>query len=164
MGHEGRTRDDTGAVVVEFAFMGVLLLTLVFGIIQFGLVLSFKQDMTRAAAEGARAGAVALPVGAQTPEEAARDAAHAAVKEAVTRFGGSFDTDDPDDPDHGCQRDGMSCPTPVVAPCANEPAKTCVSVTVQHDYDTHPLFGRVPLIQELLPDTVSATSVARINQ
>ena len=42
-------------------FVMVLLFTLVFGIISFGLILSFKQDMTRAAAEGARAGAVAFP-------------------------------------------------------------------------------------------------------
>jgi Flp pilus assembly protein TadG len=151
-------------VVVEFAIVSVLLMTLVFGVIQFGLLLSFKQDMTRAAAEGARAGAVALPVGAQTPEEAARDAALAAVKEAVPAFGGSFATSNPDDPDHGCQRDGMSCPTPTVAPCVNEPTKTCVTVTLHYDYETHPLFGRVPLIQEFLPQTVAATSVARINQ
>lgn len=159
-----RARGNSGAVVVEFAIMAVLLLTLVFGIIQYGLVLSFKQDMTRAAAEGARAGAVALPIGTQTPEEAARDAAYAAVKEAVPAFGGSFATDDPDDPDHGCQRDGMSCPTPVVQPCVNEPTKTCITVTLTYDYENHPLYGRIPLIQEFLPKTVASASVARINQ
>ena len=56
-----RCTDDGASSMVEFAFIMVLLLTIVFGIINFGLILSFKQDVTRAAAEGARAAAVAFP-------------------------------------------------------------------------------------------------------
>jgi hypothetical protein len=44
---------------VELSFAIVLLLVVVFGIITFGLILSFNQGMTQAAAEGARAAAVA---------------------------------------------------------------------------------------------------------
>lgn len=158
-----RCATDDGAALVEFTLVSILLLTLVFGIISFGLILSFKQDMTRAAAEGARAGAVAVPVGAQTPAQAAREAAHKAVKEAVIEFGGGFAASNPDAAGKGCQRAGMSCPVPTVAPCAAEPAVQCVTVTVEYDYDTHPLFGRVPLIEQAMPNRVAATSVARIN-
>lgn len=159
-----RLRSDDGAALVEFAFVSIPLLLIVFGIIQFGLILSFKQDMTRAAAEGARAGAVALPTGTQTPAAAAQAAADQAVKEAVTQFGGGFATDNPSEPGRGCQRDGMDCKAPVVAPCTAEPSLLCVTVELEYDYDDHPLYGRVPLIQVFLPDTVSATSVARINE
>ncbi len=152
-----RAAGDSGTALVELAFVSVLLLTLVFGIISFGLILSFKQDMTRAAAEGARAGAVALPVGAQTFEDAATTKAEAAVREAVLEFGGSFST-------AGCDRAGMSgCDTVVVAACDEEPLVDCVTVQLAYDYDAEPLFGDVPLLSAFLPDIVEATSVARIN-
>lgn len=151
-----RARGEDGAAIVEFTLVAVLLLTLVFGIIQFGLILSFKQDMTRAAAEGARAGAVAVGVGGQTVAEAAVQRADAATREAVEAFGGSFSG-------VGCAREGMDCGTPVVAPCTAEAGYDCVTVTLTYDYDNHPLFGRVPIIEAFLPDQVKAESVARIN-
>jgi Flp pilus assembly protein TadG len=151
-----RARGDDGSAVVEFAFVGVLLFTLVFGIISFGLILSFKQDMTRAAAEGARAGAVALPVAPQTFADAARADADAAVDDAVKEFGGSFSGT-------GCAKTGMTCSPAVVAPCGSQPSLDCVTVTLRYDYENHPLYGRIPLISSFMPDTVEATSVARIN-
>ncbi|MFP5322298.1 MAG: TadE/TadG family type IV pilus assembly protein [Acidimicrobiia bacterium] len=42
--------------MVEFAFVGVLLVVLLFGIINMGVLLSFKQNLTQAASESARAG------------------------------------------------------------------------------------------------------------
>lgn len=159
-----RLRSDDGAALVEFAFVSIPLLLIVFGIIQFGLILSFKQDMTRAAAEGARAGAVALPTGSETPAAAAQSAADEAVREAVAEFGGGFATDDPLALGKGCQRDGMTCQPAVVAPCASEPTLECVTVELTYDYESHPLYGRVPLIEVFLPDTVAASSVARINE
>lgn len=152
-----RARHDSGAALVEFAFVAVLLLTLVFAIISFGLILSFKQDMTRAAAEGARAGAVALPIGAQTFENAAVISADEAVREAVLEFGGSFSS-------AGCSRAGMtSCDDAVVAACPEEPTLDCVTVTLSFDYDDEPLYGDIPLISAFMPSIVEATSVARIN-
>lgn len=41
--------------MVEFAFVGVLLVVLLFGIINMGVLLSFKQNLTQAASESARA-------------------------------------------------------------------------------------------------------------
>ncbi len=153
-----RAAGDSGTALVELAFVSVILFTLVFGIISFGLILSFKQDMTRAAAEGARAGAVALPVGAQTPSEAANLAAEGAVEEAVLEFGGSFNT-------VGCTRAGMDCTNVTVGPCSTAAGSpSCVTVELTYDYDGEPLFGELPLLSAFLPDTVQATSVARINE
>jgi Flp pilus assembly protein TadG len=51
--------DKTGASAVEFAIVLPLLLVIICGIIEFGLVLFNKQVITNASREGARAGIVA---------------------------------------------------------------------------------------------------------
>lgn len=158
-----RGRGDDGAALVEFAFVMVLLFTLIFGIISFGLILSFKQDMTRAAAEGARAGAVAVAVLPEKPADAATTAAEDATEEAVKAFGGSFEAD-------GCSRLGMDCGNVVggpgqidVAPCTEDINAQCVTVKLVFDYENHPLYGHIPLISEFMPNEVRSASVARIN-
>src|SRR5690606_10438584 len=50
-----QTRREDGAAMVEFAFVGVLLVVLLFGIINMGVLLSFKQNLTQSASESARA-------------------------------------------------------------------------------------------------------------
>jgi hypothetical protein len=54
--------NQKGATAVEFAIVLSLLLTLIFGIIEFGLFIFNRQVITNAAREGARAGIVARPV------------------------------------------------------------------------------------------------------
>ncbi|WP_432427810.1 TadE family protein [Salinilacustrithrix flava] len=150
--------------MVEFAFVAVLLVMVVFGIITFGLLLSFKQDVTRAAAEGARAGAVAISATTPTlPTDDERyDAALVATEEAVAGF------------DQECGVDGMSC-TITVHDCDNiaasdpstywgNPTPDCVTVELNYDYAAFPLILDPPLVSRLLPDTISSRSVARLNQ
>jgi Flp pilus assembly protein TadG len=160
-----RARGDRGAALVEFSFVMVLLFSIVFGIIHYGLILSFKQDMTRAAAEAARAGAVALPADHAHVEAEAR----AAADEAAKAFGGTTWSND------GCSRAGMSCSVSE-GTCPGSTEK-CVTVTLQYNYDGKdgascgdpgnlgkPLYGVVPVIGGLIaPKCVSATSVARTN-
>ena len=54
--------NQKGATVVECAIILSLLITLIFGIIEFGLFIFNRQVITNAAREGARAGIVARPV------------------------------------------------------------------------------------------------------
>ena len=55
-----RWRDDErGAEMVEFAFVVVLLVMLLYGIITYGLILAAQATVTQAAADGARSGIVA---------------------------------------------------------------------------------------------------------
>jgi Flp pilus assembly protein TadG len=151
-----RGRGDEGASFVEFALISIVLFTILFGIINFGLILSFRQDVTRAAAEGARGGAVAIPasVGDTT---AAQTAADGAVKEAVKGIGGRFNTANP------CGVSGMHC-TATIGTCTNDATHKCVTVTVSYDYKSNPLYGNLPFVSLFNPSAVSATSVARINQ
>jgi Flp pilus assembly protein TadG len=62
--------DEQGSAVVDFVLVMVLLIPLVLGIVQTGLVLHVRNTLTSAASDGARAGA---PVGAN-PGDAARRA------------------------------------------------------------------------------------------
>jgi Flp pilus assembly protein TadG len=53
-----RRRGDDGAAAVEFALVSVLLLTLLFGIVQYGYYFFQSQSATSSAREGARLAAV----------------------------------------------------------------------------------------------------------
>ena len=157
-------RSEDGATAVEFALISVLLFTLVFAIIQFGLILSFKQDMTRAAAEGARGGAVAYP-----PTDAAVDAAKRTA-EAIREFGQDrFEVADPCTSTAGmsCYVNLVDCVTAELprAQHVNAPGdpEDCVVVELTYDYADHPIFGDIPLISAFYPEQVAAASVARIN-
>jgi Flp pilus assembly protein TadG len=157
-----RARGDEGAALVEFAFVAILLFGLVFGIIHYGLILNFKQDVTRAAAEGARAGAVAFPVTSALTD------AQAATEDAVEAFGGGWSGT-------GCSRAGVTCD--IQLEDCDGITDGCVRVTIAYDYDGdgdcgdhdpavagEPLFGEIPIVSGLTaPDCVQATSVARTN-
>ncbi len=152
-----RCRGDEGAGLVEFALISILLFTLLFGIISFGLMMSFRQDVTRAAAEGARGGAVAIPlVQGQSFSTAAQTAAQSALNDAVKQMGGRFKNS-------GCSTAGMTCTPPVIGPCASQPAYQCVTVHLEYDYDGDPLYGDIPFMSAFYPDKIQSTSVARIN-
>jgi len=53
-----RRRDETGAELIEFAFVSVILVALVYGIVFFGVTLGAKVTISQAAADGSRAGIV----------------------------------------------------------------------------------------------------------
>ena len=54
--------NQKGTTAVEFAIILLLLMTLIFGIIEFGLLMFNHQVITNAAREGARAGIISRPV------------------------------------------------------------------------------------------------------
>jgi Flp pilus assembly protein TadG len=76
------TRSDRGAVAVEFALLLPILLTILLGILEFGLAYNAQITITNAAREGARA--LAIGNAANTPF-AAVSAASAALSPAVTQ-------------------------------------------------------------------------------
>lgn len=77
-------RGDRGASAVEFALVMIPLLTLVFGVISYGYMLSFRQALSQGAAEAARAAATAYgPLDA----DQRRARAVAAINDAVASYG-----------------------------------------------------------------------------
>ena len=59
-----RSNDDEGAVLIEFALVIGLFFMLVFGMVDFGLAINTKTQITNAGREGARLGTVNLVPGA----------------------------------------------------------------------------------------------------
>lgn len=139
-----RRHDQRGAAVVEFAIASVVLLVLLFGIIEYGYVLSFKQSLTQAAAEGARVGAVG-----GTP---------AAILDAVNRATGAFH--------QTCNTGGLSCKNGAGSPTLSSTtcgSNSCITVEVSYDWKNYPLLPKFPGLGLLLPDTLKSTSTARVN-
>ncbi|WP_203335306.1 TadE/TadG family type IV pilus assembly protein [Nocardioides limicola] len=140
-----RRRDrETGAAAVEFALVVLPLLIIVFGIITFGYMLSFRQAMSQAAAEGARAAAVAMP---NTPSAErvtrATDAVNAAVGYGVD-----------------CDHPGMTCAIVVDSSCG---ANGCIRVTLTYAYRANPLTPLFPGLGLAMPEQLSYTAMAEVS-
>ena len=148
-----RRRDDVGASAVEFALLVVPLTLLVFGIIAFGVMLSFRQTLSQAATEGARAAAV------QIDETKRQGDAEAAVAEAMGAviFG---------DGNMTCGSDGLTCTAGPYTPEAGETAcaagAECYEVTVSFPYrEEGPV--QIPLVNGLMPQTLEYSAVVRVS-
>src|SRR3954469_22122219 len=100
-----RVRGDEGAALVEMSIAGILLVFLLLGVVMFGFLMSFKQNMTQAAAEGVRAGAVS-----DHPVPDGTDASDQAIKSFLT---------------NGCSATGMTCDIRVLS-CPNQPLRQCI--------------------------------------
>jgi Flp pilus assembly protein TadG len=125
------------------AFLIAPLCLLLFGIIVYGYLMSFRQNMTQAAGEGARAGAVA-PVGQASTK------ANDATNKALEAFGESCGNGRT-----SCLISTGTCPTPSTA--------QCVFVTVTYDYEHHPLMPDIPIVSAAIPNTFTSKSTAEIN-
>lgn len=145
-------RRERGTAILEFAIIAPLFFLLLFGIISFGYILAFAQNVTQAANEGARAGAVALPDPTLTVpiETRAEDRARQATESAVASF------------DQTCNTGAMSCQY-VVANCDATGATRCITVTVRYDYDQTPLLPKVPGLGMLYPSDIVQVATAQIN-
>lgn len=143
--HAPRDR-ERGAAAVEFALVAPLLILLVFGVVSYGYMLSFRQALSQGAAEGARAGAV-WPVGYDATQDVARvAAARARVDEALGSYGVS------------CTTTGVVCAIEVVD-C--DTGSKCLAVSVTYPYGSRPLTPDVPLVP--MPDNLTYSSEARLS-
>ncbi|MEN8675470.1 TadE family protein [Nocardioides sp.] len=155
LGLRGRRRDDDGAAAVEFALVVPFLLVILFGIISYGVMLSFRQSLSQAATEGARAAAVTI-----NPLEKQAEA-FAAVEDALSTFDVACDGTD-------MTRDGAvvgACS--VSAPGACVPAAStgvqCVTVTLTFDYRDNPIVPNFPLVGVIIPRELTYSAQARVS-
>lgn len=151
----GRRR-SRGAAAVEFALIAPIFLYLVFGIISYGFMLSFRQAMSQGAAEGARAAAV-KPVG--TASATYTSVMEQAVTDALGNYnvrctGGALQHRQ-----GGSWVNAGTCAVSVAA-CTNNTSVSCATVALNYSYDANPL---VPDVMVPLPTTLTFTSVAEVN-
>lgn len=145
----GQRRGEQGSSLVEFALVATLLFTLLLGIVVFGILLSKRQVLTQAVAEGARA-AVPYQYTAATTSKVT-DPAKGQVNKSLQGM------------DRTCG-DGSTTCTFQVYPCGgtfSDPptgSGDClrVSVVVQVG-GTNPLAPSVGLLNPFLPSVMSST-------
>lgn len=147
-----RTRRDRGAAAVEFALIAPILFLLVFAIISFGFMLSFRQTLSQAATEGARAAAV------QTDDSQRVADASSAVSDAMSAVGVEC---------AGGQllRNGEAagtCDVQAATACANEPTQQCLTVELTYAYADHPMVPSL-LVGGLMPDEMSYAATVRVS-
>jgi Flp pilus assembly protein TadG len=152
---QSQQRDERGAEMVEFAFVVVLLIALLYGIVSYGLILSAQSTVTQAAADGARAGIVASST------------ALGARGTAETQAGndlGWMDKGQCYEPDVPAGTAGatLSC-VATEAPCASNANVQCLTVTVTYNYAQNPIFPELPGMGVITPSTLSSTDVLQMS-
>lgn len=140
-----RGRDESGASAVEFALVLLPLLTLVFGLVAYGYMLSFRQALSQGAAEGARAAAIWHAPYADTQQGDREAAAKAAATAALKSYGVE------------CDKDSTQCIV-TFQPCAEGGGATCAAVTISYPYADAPL---VPLPLVPFPESLQYTAETR---
>ncbi len=120
-----------------------LLTVLLFGIITYGVTMSYKQTMAQATNEAARAAAVAPP-----------DLVVARATAAANRATSGEHTP--------CNTGkGLTCAF-IVGPCLDAPARRCMTVKLTYDLAGHPRVPTVPGVRESLPDQMVTTAVVEV--
>lgn len=115
--------------------MFALFVLILYGLITFGVILAQKQAVTNAASDAARAG-----VGASSPLAAAQSRVQKALGASNGRYTETY----------------------VTAPCVGGTG-TCLTVTIDWDYEHHPLVPEAPGIGLVTPDKFGAKATVQIS-
>jgi Flp pilus assembly protein TadG len=170
--------DERGAELLEFALVVVLLITLLYGIITYGVILAAQATVTQAAADAARSGIV-QGTGTQTCNgtNGVSAAGCAAVQEAATDLGwmnknGCVETVVTTTPTNTTNNvtpaantgSPITC-TATVEPCPSSAngSNICLSVAVSYNYGSAPLFPELPGLSVITPSTISSTNVLQLS-
>ncbi len=144
-----RRRQEEGSSLVEFALVVTLLFTLLLGVVVFGILLSKRQVLTQAVAEGARAAVPYQYTAAQTSK--VTEPAKVQVNKSLQAMSRVCD-------------DGSTRCTFVVYPCAGSlsdaptGAGDCLQVSVSLDINgSNALVPNVTFLSVFLPSTMSST-------
>jgi Flp pilus assembly protein TadG len=140
-----REDDERGAEMIEFALVVVLLITLLYGIITFGLILAAQATITQAAADAARSGIVSASTAIATAE------AQAGTDMGWMNKGTC-----------GTSGTTITCVASEI-PCPSNTTNTCLKVTVSYNYSSSPLFPQLPGLGLVTPSTISSTNILQIS-
>ncbi len=148
-----RSEDETGAELVEFAFVIVLLITILYGIITYGMILAAQSTLTQAAADAARTGLVA---GAANAVTAAQEQA---ASDVSWMDKGTCGTTTTSTAVIQCLASKEQCPSD-----ANQqnPLNQCLVVTLIYNYSESPLFPELPGLGLITPSTITSTNIIQL--
>lgn len=142
-------RGETGSAFVEFVVVLPVFLFVITAMVGYGAMFSFRQTLSQAATDGARAAAVAP---AHLTFAQRRDRATAAVNEALAGLPG---------PAVSCGAGGLTCTIPTVPTSCGSSAE-CISVALEYAYAAHPRIQLPQLFGFVLPAQLTYTASARV--
>lgn len=146
-----RNRGERGAALVEFAFVSLLLVFLIYAIAAFGILLSTKNTLTHAAAEGARSALSVSDLPSATANTRRLDQVKATIAKDLNWMGSNYNA---------------SYVNASIGDCApTDPVDNtdCVTVVITYPWSTKPLIPMAPGMGLAMPNNVSATAVVRIS-
>jgi Flp pilus assembly protein TadG len=146
-------RNEQGVVALEAALvLCFVVIPIVFGILGYGYMLTFRQSLSQAATEAARAAAVKTVTGPLADRQAAQTAAaKAAVDAAIGSFSGSMK----------CGQANLTCDVSFQS-CPDVSPSGCIKVQVNYPYRDHPLLP-IPGVGIVLPQNLGYSAVAGVN-
>jgi len=148
-----RHREDGAAAVEAALVLGFIVIPIVLGVLSYGYMLTFRQSLSQAATEAARAAAVKTVSGTAAERQAAQAAAATgAVDNAVSTFSGSM----------RCGEEHLTCDVTFV-PCPDVSSAGCVKVDVRYPYREHSLLPTVPGFGFTLPSEIGYSAVAGVS-
>jgi Flp pilus assembly protein TadG len=180
-----RSEDETGAELIEFAFVAVLLMMLVYGVVFFGMMITAKSTITQAAADGSRTGIVTQSGQEQAAAvQAENDLGWLSVSNVVCGQP-SFATSTT----YACMGPctssisscTQSCSPAIVCPaaadsssvalmivateatCSSTDTNTCLTTAVSYYDANHPLFPQAPGFNLVSPSTLTSSSSLELN-
>ncbi|HEX4162464.1 MAG TPA: TadE/TadG family type IV pilus assembly protein [Acidimicrobiales bacterium] len=157
--------DERGAELLEFALVVVLLITLLYGIITYGVILAAQATVTQAAADAARSGIVQGTGNATCNGQTVSAAGCAAVQQAATDLGwmnkGAC-TQVVNGTTVVTGAGAITCSATTEA-CPSNALNQCLSVTVSYGYGNSPLFPELPGLGLITPSTISSTNVLQLS-
>ena len=134
--------------MVEFAFVSLLLMFLIYGIAAFGILLSTKNSITHAASEGARSALSVADLPTATVNTRRIDQAKATVAKDLAWMGANYNP---------------SYVNASIANCSVSDSTQCITVTITYPWSTNPLIPLAPGMGMAMPNNVRATAVVRIS-
>jgi Flp pilus assembly protein TadG len=143
-------RNERGSVLVEFSFVFVLFVLVIYALISFGMILATKNSLTHAAAEGARA-AISVVDDPSTPAVDERE------QRALDKIGDALDW-------LGNKYQPSDASADVAACNAAAPAgPQCITVTIVYPYETRPIVPPAPGLGLVTPNTLTSTAVVELS-
>jgi Flp pilus assembly protein TadG len=128
-----RGGNESGAAILEFSLVVLLFVSFLYALVAFGVILAKKQEITNAAADGARSA-----VGSATPMATAQARVEQALGAPGTKYTATY----------------------LTGACAGG-GGNCITVTIDWNYAANPVVPNPPLFGKVTPDTLSAKAVVQ---
>jgi Flp pilus assembly protein TadG len=144
-----RLHGENGVEILEFALVIPIFIFVLYGLIAFGIMISAKQSIVHASAEGARAALGAVPLNGQSTPDAEQAAAARQARNSVNSALGS-----------NGQYATVTVPPPTY--CSGASGPQCIKVTISYDYGSHPLIPPAPGLGLVMPSAISSTAVLEL--